>query len=346
VITAQTLAFILSAMACNVDADRQVRGIAEAAGGANSQACRCEKSSKIPNSDPVALAVSEYPDEAIGKDVTFPNAVRRLLQDSRWSREDKFRYLAQQSGRSEKRGARVFEFLAELDWPRFLSCVLERKKPLSAGEWIAVMDALDRHNSHRTPREYPPALMRRFFLLAQTFPRPGVRYGATANLIERGIPIEAALILANRLDRESGRSVRLAIYELLTYYDDLRTNRLLRDAIRAGVELKTIADLCEVSLPEGKLIARHRYDFLPDLAFLVEKLKKETDVRKKEATQELIEHLEKAIVNLENQKERRERIGGDPLPGMSEPLMDEPVSPPRDPASSAKMPASKSRSGP
>jgi hypothetical protein len=136
------------------------------------------------------------------------------------------------------------------------------------------------------------------------------------------------------------------IYELLTHYDAPRTNRLLRDAIRAGVELKAIADLCEVSLSEGKLIARHRFDFLSDLAFLVEKLKKETDARKKEGTQDLVEQMEKAIVNLENQKERRERIGGDPLPGMSEPLMDEPVSPPRDPASSAKKPPSKNRIGP
>ena len=90
-----------------------------------------------------------------------------------------------------------------------------------------------------------------------------------------------------------------------TQHNDPRTNRVVRGALR-GTPEHALLD----GLHTSSLVERNRYDFLPDLRALRERLAHERDVRKKQEANELEKEVGKAIEALEERKAQKAPIGG------------------------------------
>jgi len=175
-------------------------------------ATAAQKASPGPTKDPVLETIDSCPDYLIQKNNKFGLAVRGFLDDSRWSNEEKFEFLAKQSERSEERGAGLAGFLAELDWPRFVTYVSRRKKPLGSEEWHSVCLALyDRKEWVRANRanhrisekfEYPPVHIRQLFDRARHEPNQEARWCMIAALDRSGVTVQQALELAAMLATE------------------------------------------------------------------------------------------------------------------------------------------------
>jgi len=240
----------------------------------------------------------------------FTCAVALYLDSSGIARELKFKHLASQARRGDKWGTALGEFMAELDWQMYVDYIYRHSEVLGPGEWERACRGAARHYQ-KSPavKAYPPRLLRLFFEQAQRNGEPGTRLCMTSTFNEPQVPVEQALTLAKRMSVEESATVRGTILRVQTQHDDSRTNRVIREFLRGPVDLTPLELLCRGDhIEHSGLVERNRYDFLPDLQALRERLATEKDVRKRFEAKKAIAILEPAIAALEKRKKENAPI--------------------------------------
>lgn len=127
------------------------------------------------------------------------------------------------------------------------------------------------------------------------------------------INIKHALAFAARLAVEESSSAREEILIAQLWFNDPRTNKVVRDFLRGPPELSVLYELCDGGR-DAPFVARNRYDFLPDLKALRARLPleiaAEKDIRKRSQTKPGIEKamrlLDEVIPALEQRKAQDE----------------------------------------
>ena len=123
-----------------------------------------------------------------------------------------------------------------------------------------------------------------------------------------GVTKDQALELVGRLKIETGQRARSWTYRILTRFNDPKANAIISKIIRDYNEPYVVRDLLY-----SVLVDRNRYDFLPDLKFLSEKLAKEKDVIKVAAANEMRREIKETIAALEKKKSEGKPIVDIPM---------------------------------
>ncbi len=261
-----------------------------------------------PKEDPVLEAIRRSSEEQ----VDFGFAVRRLIDDPRWTTGEKFEFLANEGERSGGRGSVVVYFLASLDWSGFVAYVSQRDKLLTSAEWHSVCVAAAGHRKEQGGEtgtdggsEYQERFLRLFLERVWHESDLEARVCMIATLNCAGVTVKQALALSGLLATETDPSVREEILLVQTQHNDSRTNAVVRNALRGPLERSFVH-----GLPTSSLVDRNRYDFLPDLRELRRRLAQEGDVRRKLEASQLERDVAKAIEVLEEKKARGAPIGG------------------------------------
>lgn len=231
-------------------------------------------------------------------------SMARFLDRNDLSDAQKFDRLVRQAGRSGKWGATMFEWMARLDWDRFDRYLQSRNGKFQPEELIELTGEWD---NWLGARKSPFTKQLRNLLVEHALhhPEERVRAYAMGYIEQHDISPEEALSFYARLPFESNRNIRETIIDALAHFNLPATNKLLRDFLKGPLEPKLLPQVCS-----EELVKYGRYDLLPDLYALRQRLASEKDVRKQQEAREILESVDKGIKALEELKRRKAPIAG------------------------------------